>query len=123
MIEFRVLGPIEVVREGRRVALGGPRQRVLLGLLLVNAPRPVPIDRLADELWHGEPPDGAPTTMRAYVSKLRTVLGADAAITGSTAGYALDVGSDNVDATRFERLAREGHEALQRGATRGAATR
>jgi predicted ATPase/DNA-binding SARP family transcriptional activator len=123
MIEFRVLGPIEVIRDGNPVGLGGPRQRVLLALLLVDAPRPVPVERLADELWHGEPPDGAPTTMRAYVSKLRTVLGADAAITSSTAGYALDVGGDNVDATRFERLAREGHEALERGATRRAATR
>ena len=118
MIEFRVLGPVEVVRDGNAVALGGPRQRVLLALLLVGAPRPVPLDRLADELWHGEPPDGASTTIRAYVSKLRTVLGADAAITSSTAGYALDVGGDAVDANRFERLAREGHEALERGATR-----
>lgn len=123
MIEFRVLGPIEVVRDGSPVALGGPRQRVLLALLLVDAPRPVPIDRLADELWHGEPPDGASTTLRAYVSKLRTVLGADAAITSSAAGYALGVEGDTVDAARFERLAREGHEALQRGAARSAASR
>jgi predicted ATPase/DNA-binding SARP family transcriptional activator len=118
-----VLGPIEVLLDGSPVPLGGPSQRVLLALLLVDAPRPVPIDRLADELWHGEPPDGASTTMRAYVSKLRTVLGADAAITSSTAGYALDVEGDHVDASRFERLAREGHEALERGATRRAATR
>ncbi len=123
VIEFRVLGPIEVVRDGNPVALGGPRQRVLLALLLVEAPRPVPIDRLADELWHGEPPDGASTTMRAYVSKLRTVLGTAIGITSSAAGYALDVESEAVDATRFERLAREGHEALERGATRSAATR
>jgi predicted ATPase/DNA-binding SARP family transcriptional activator len=123
MIEFRVLGPIEVVRDGNLVGLGGPRQRVLLALLLVSAPRPVPIDRLADELWHGEPPDGASTTMRAYVSKLRTVLGGDAPITSSNAGYALDVEGDHVDATRFERLAIEGREALERGGTRRAAMR
>jgi predicted ATPase/DNA-binding SARP family transcriptional activator len=123
MIEFRVLGPIEVLLDGSPVPLGGPRQRVLLALLLVDAPRPVPIDRLADELWHGEPPDGASTTMRAYVSKLRTVLGADAPITSSAAGYALDVGAHDVDSVRFERLAREGREALERGATRRAASR
>ena len=123
MIEFRVLGPVEVVRDGSALVLGGPRQRALLALLLVAAPRPVPLDRLADELWHGEPPEGALTTIRAYVSKLRAVLGADAAITSSTAGYALDVGDDNVDAARFERLATEGHEALERGASRRAATR
>jgi len=123
MIEFRVLGPIEVVRDGSPVALGGPRQRVLLALLLVDAPRPVPIDRLADELWRGEPPDRASTTLRAYVSKLRTVLGTDAVITSGAAGYALDVARDTVDATRFERLAKEGHEALERGAARSAASR
>jgi predicted ATPase/DNA-binding SARP family transcriptional activator len=83
----------------------------------------VPIDRLADELWHGEPPDGASTTMRAYVSKLRTVLGADAPITSSAAGYALDVGAHDVDSARFEQLAREGRESLERGATRRAASR
>ena len=123
MIEFRVLGPIEVLLDGSPVPLGGPRQRVLLALLLVDAPRPVPIDRLADDLWYGEPPDGASTTLRAYVSKLRAVLGADAAITSTAAGYALEVEGDTVDATRFERLAREGHEALQRGAARSAASR
>jgi predicted ATPase/DNA-binding SARP family transcriptional activator len=123
MIEFRVLGPIEVIRDGSSVALGGPRQRVLLALLLVDAPRPVPIDRLADELWHGDPPDAAATTLRAYLSKLRSVLGADAAITSSGAGYALEVAGDDVDATRFERLANEGHGALERGATRRAAMR
>ncbi len=123
MIEFRVLGPIEVDRDGVAVALGGPRQHVLLALLLVAAPQPVPIDRLADELWHGEPPDGASTTLRAYVSKLRTVLGDGAAIRSSAGGYALDADGHHVDAARFERLAREGHEALERGATRAAATR
>ena len=123
MIEFRVLGPIEVDRDGVAVALGGPRQRVLLALLLVAAPQPVPIDRLADELWHGEPPDGASTTLRAYVSKLRTALGEGAPIRSSAGGYALDADGHHVDAARFERLAREGHEALERGATRAAATR
>jgi predicted ATPase/DNA-binding SARP family transcriptional activator len=123
VIEFRVLGPIEVIRDGSALALGGPRQRVLLALLLIDAPRPVAIDRLADELWQGEPPDGALATMRAYVSKLRTVLGTSARITSSAVGYALEVEPDHVDVTRFERLAREGHEALERGATRRAATR
>ena len=123
MITFRVLGPIEADRDGTPVELGGPRQRVLLALLLLAAPRPVPTDRLADELWGGEPPDGASTTMRAYVSKLRTALGDDAPIRSGAGGYAMDVDGERVDAARFERLAREGREALARGASRTAATR
>jgi predicted ATPase/DNA-binding SARP family transcriptional activator len=123
VIEFRVLGPIEAVRDGAAVPLGGPRQRALLGLLLIDAPRAVAVDRLAEELWHGEPPDAAASTIRAYVSKLRTVLGAGAPITSGAAGYALDVGRDQLDATRFERLANEGHDALRRGAARRAAAR
>ena len=108
MIEFRVLGPIEVDRDGTAVALGGPRQRALLALLLVGAPQPVPIDRLEDELWRGEPPDGASTTLRAYVSKLRAVLGEGARIRSSAGGYAIDVDGHHVDAARFERLASVG---------------
>ena len=123
VIEFRVLGPIEVIRDGRPVPIGGPRQRVLLALLLLDAPRPVPPDRIADELWHGEPPAGAPATVRAYVSKLRRVIGADAPITSTTSGYALAASADRVDARRFERLVREGREALEGGAARRAATR
>ena len=123
MIEFRVLGPVEAVRDGNAVASGG-RASACCSHSCSSVLR----GRLR---WIGSPtscgtesrPDGAPTTIRAYVSKLRAVLGADAAITSSTAGYALDVGGDAVDANRFERLAREGHEALERGATRRAATR
>jgi predicted ATPase/DNA-binding SARP family transcriptional activator len=123
VIEFRVLGPIEAVRDGAPVPLGGPRQRALLGLLLVAAPRAVAVDILADELWRGEPPDAAAATIRAYVSKLRAALGAGGPITSGPAGYALDVGPDQLDAARFERLANEGHDALRRGAPTRAATR
>lgn len=123
MIEFRVLGPIEAVRDGTTVTLGGPRQRAILALLLVEAGQPVSVDRLADELWNGEPPAGASTTVRAYVSKLRTALGSDASITSSSAGYVLEALPDRLDASRFERLAREGHDALALGAARRAAGR
>ena len=122
-IEFRVLGPVEAVRDGHQVALGGPRQRVLLALLLVERGRPVSADRLVDALWPTEPPAGAPATVRAYVSKLRSSLGSKAPITISPAGYALAVPDDAVDAIRFERLATEGRAALDRGATRVAAER
>src|SRR5687767_1991117 len=115
-IEFRLLGPVEAVRDGNALTLGGPRQRVLLALLLLERGRPVPADRLVAELWRGEPPAGADTTLRSYVSRLRRVLGSEAAIASGASGYALAVSPERVDAVRFERLTREGQEALARGA-------
>jgi predicted ATPase/DNA-binding SARP family transcriptional activator len=103
-IEFRVLGPVEAWRNGERLALGGPRQQALLAMLLLEAPRPVSIDRLVSELWADEPPDGADVTIRSYVSRLRSSLGDGVAISAVAAGYALDVAPDAIDARRFERL-------------------
>ena len=122
-IEFRLLGPVEAIRDGTPLPLGGRRQRALLALLLLQSGRAVSADRLAEELWHGRPPPGAAATLRAYVSKLRTALGDEAPISSSAAGYALEVPSEWVDARRFERLADEGREAWARGAARRAAER
>ncbi|HUR16102.1 MAG TPA: winged helix-turn-helix domain-containing protein, partial [Candidatus Limnocylindrales bacterium] len=74
-VEFRVLGPVEALKNGQPVALGGPRQRTLLALLLLRPGRTVPVDELLDAIWAGEPPAGAPTTIRSYVSRLRAALG------------------------------------------------
>jgi predicted ATPase/DNA-binding SARP family transcriptional activator len=120
--EFRVLGPVEAVRDGDRLRLGGPRQRALLALLLLQPARPISVDRLVEELWHGDPPRGGERTLRVSVSRLRSALGDDA-IVARAPGYALDVEADRVDAARFERLLREGREALRRGAAGRAADR
>ena len=92
----------------------------MLALLLLEPGRAVPVDRLAEELWRGEPPSGAATTLRVYVSRLRSVL-ADAPISRSGAGYLLGVSPEQVDAHRFERLLADGREALERGAAQRAA--
>ena len=113
-IEFRLLGPVEAVRAGSTLALGGPRQRALLALLLLEAGRPVPADRLVEELWRGRAPAGATTTLRSYVSRLRTALDACAPLTATSAGYTLEVAPETIDSRRFERLAKEGEEALAR---------
>src|SRR5205085_11898622 len=73
--EFRVLGPVEAVRSGQPLRLGGRRQRWLLALLLVEPGRAISSDRLIDELWQGKPPRGAEGTLRVYVSRLRSALG------------------------------------------------
>lgn len=114
-VEFRVLGGVQVVRDGRSVALGGPRQRALLALLLRTPGQPVAPDGLAEELWSGDPPAGATTTLRSYVSRLRSALSDDAPIVATAAGYAIEVLPEQVDAVRFERLIREGEPALAAG--------
>jgi hypothetical protein len=71
LAEFGILGPLEVSRAGRAVPLGGPRQRAVLALLLLEANRVVSLDRLAEDIWGGRPPDGWATTVQIYVSHLR----------------------------------------------------
>ena len=77
-IEIRLLGPVELRIDGRDVPLGGPRQRALLALLALRAGQVLPADELVEELWAGEPTDGAETTLRSYVSRLRRSLDARA---------------------------------------------
>ena len=76
-MEFRILGPLEVVADGRPLPLGGASQRALLALLLLHANEVVSSDRLIDELWAGEPPASGVTALQVRVSQLRKALGAD----------------------------------------------
>src|SRR6516165_6178343 len=74
LAEFGILGPLELVRSGRAVPLGGPRQRAVLALLLLEANRVVSMDRLAEDVWGGDPPEGWATTLQTYVFHLRQAL-------------------------------------------------
>jgi predicted ATPase/DNA-binding SARP family transcriptional activator len=121
-IDFRILGPIEAVHKDHVVKLGGRRQRSLLALLLLEPGRAVSADRLIDELWDGKPPAGAETTLRSYVSRLRSAL-SETAVVARPPGYVLDIQAEQLDAHRFERLLRSGREALARGAAGLAADR
>jgi DNA-binding SARP family transcriptional activator len=76
-IEFRILGPLEILRSGRPVPLGGPRQRAVLALLLLEANRVVSMDRLAEDIWAGHPPRRWVTTLQTYVFHLRRALEPD----------------------------------------------
>ena len=75
MLEFRVLGPLQVAKEGRVLPLGGFKQRGLLALLLLDRNRVVPRDRLVDVLWGESPPASAANSIQNYVSKLRRLFG------------------------------------------------
>ncbi|HJP89255.1 MAG TPA: BTAD domain-containing putative transcriptional regulator [Candidatus Limnocylindrales bacterium] len=122
-IEIRVLGPIELVIDGRDVPLGGPRQRALLALLALPPAQVLGSDILVEEIWAGEPTEGADTTLRSYVSRLRRSLDGAASIERTDRGYVLQAPADAVDAMEFERLAREGADLLARGAARRARER
>jgi predicted ATPase/DNA-binding SARP family transcriptional activator len=123
VVEFGILGPVQAVRDGREVGLGGPRRRALLALLLVAGGRVIPAERLAEELWGGCPPPAAAGTLRAHVSRLRTLLSPDVVLAARGGGYALSVEPGLLDAARFERLAGAGREALEHGEAAVAATR
>jgi predicted ATPase/DNA-binding SARP family transcriptional activator len=123
MFELRILGPVQAVRDGRELQLGGPRRRAVLALLLVAGGRVVPAERLAEELWGGCPPPGAAGTLRAHVSRLRTLLRPDAVLVARGGGYALAAEPRQLDAARFERLAVAGREALEHGEAAAAASR
>jgi DNA-binding SARP family transcriptional activator/streptogramin lyase len=107
-IEFRILGSLEAVENGRRLALGGTKQRALLGLLLLHANRVVSRDRLIDELWDSSPPDTAPTALQVHVSQLRKALGRDAIVTQAP-GYMVSVEPGALDSDRFEQLVHDAH--------------
>ena len=53
MLELRILGPVQAVRDGRGLPLGGPKPRAVLAMLLLEAGRVIPAERLAEELWRG----------------------------------------------------------------------
>jgi predicted ATPase/DNA-binding SARP family transcriptional activator len=113
-LEFRILGPLEVLREGEALEIGPRRHRALLALLLLSANRVVSADRLIEDLWAGRPPSGAAKTLRSYLSRLRTVLG-DEVVRSQAPGYLLEMEQDQLDAHRFERLLAAGRSARARG--------
>ncbi len=105
-LEFRVLGPLEVLEDGRPLPLGGPRQRALLALLLLRANQVVSSDALLDELWPEEQPLAGRAALRVRVSQLRKALGPDVIVTRPP-GYVLAAAAEQLDLWRFERLAGE----------------
>ena len=121
--EVRLLGPVQVVRAGREIGVGGPRPRAVLALLVLEAGRVVPAGRLVEELWRGSPPPGAAKTLRSYVSRLRALLGPDAGLAARGGGYVLSVDPGMVDAGRFERLVASGQSMLSRREAAAAAGR
>jgi DNA-binding SARP family transcriptional activator len=110
-MEFRILGPVEVVEHGRPLVLGGPRQRALLAVLLTRANEVVSTDRLIDDLWGAQAPNTAGNALQYHVSQLRKALAPTEAILTQEPGYLIRVGPDELDLLRFERLVEEARRA------------
>lgn len=103
-MEFRILGPLDVEDGGSPVALGGPKQRTLLALLLLTPNRAVSVDRLVDGLWPRDPPAAAANALQYHVSQLRKALDDGAAIVTQEPGYLIRLDPEQLDLLRFEQL-------------------
>jgi DNA-binding SARP family transcriptional activator len=106
VLEFRILGPLEVADDGEPLQLSGQKQRALLALLLLDANRVVSTDRIVDALWGEQPPRTAATSLQNFVSQLRKLLGADVVVT-KPPGYQLRIAPEQLDLERFTRLVEE----------------
>ena len=104
-MEFKILGPFEVLAENGAVSIAGAKERSLLALLLLHGGRVVSTDRLIDSLWGEEPPETARKSLQVRVAGLRKALGQDRIVT-SPSGYRVSLARpEDLDLERFERLA------------------
>ena len=114
-MQFRILGPIQALfDDDQPAALGAPKQRGLLALLLVDRRRVVTAEQLIDGLWGEKPPASALQSLQVYVHGLRRALGAERIETAGR-GYRVVVGEDELDLDRFERVLERGRAALEAG--------
>jgi YVTN family beta-propeller protein len=121
-LEFAILGPLRVTRDGAAVNLGGPQQRAVLALLLIDVDRPVSTDRIADALWGADRPIGYISTIQTYVFRLREVLepgrrkGAPAEVLVTEgAGYRVDTSGAVLDTRVFEAGFADARRQLREG--------
>lgn len=124
-MEFRILGSVEVDDGGPDRDLGGLRERTLLARLLLSAGQVVSADRLADDLWAGDPPPHSMATLRVYISRLRRALGPESAalLLTQPPGYRMKLEPGQLDAHRFEALAAAARADMEAGRPQEAAGR
>ncbi|MGW2150064.1 BTAD domain-containing putative transcriptional regulator [Nonomuraea bangladeshensis] len=125
MVFIRVLGSFAAEVDGAAVHLGGPRQRAVLAMLVAARGQVVPVDRMIEDLWRGEPPGRALMSLQAYVSNLRRLLEpgrpprtSARLLVSASPGYALRLPPEAVDAWRFEHLLDEARAVTDPGAAR-----
>ncbi|MBA3907116.1 MAG: winged helix-turn-helix domain-containing protein, partial [Pseudonocardiales bacterium] len=124
-MEFRVLGPLTVVRDEQLIDIGGPRQRIVLAVLLLSAPQVVPVDALVDAVWPDNPPATAREQVQICISNLRQRLDVrkgPARIVTRAPGYALALGAAGLDLARFDNTVQAGRTEAAAGHMDDAAT-
>jgi len=105
-VEYRILGPLEVVDEGGPVVLGRLKERLVLAVLLLHANEFVSRERLIDELWGAAPPPTAKKAINVYVSQLRKALARNGhdPVTTADGGYRFAVDADEFDVAHLQQL-------------------
>lgn len=101
MLEVRLIGAIEAIRDGGVIALPGRRPRALLAMLALSPGRAVPVDTLVRGVWDDDPPEHVRGALQTYVGRLRQLLGENA-ISTEPSGYALRVPRAAVDLSAFD---------------------
>lgn len=117
-VEFRVLGPLEVIKDNSPVSITAPRQRALLTVLALEANHVIGVDRLVDTIWDELPPHTARSQVQICISSLRKILGGDKTgdiILTRASGYQLCADAQSVDAIRFNQALDQARTAAQAG--------
>ena len=114
-MDFRVLGPLEIVGEGVPIRLGGLREQAVMAMFLLQPDTIIPVERLVDAVWGDRPPATARAQIQICVSALRRLLGDPERIRTRNPGYLFRLGTDVLDARVFEQAAADGHTLLGRG--------
>src|SRR4051812_48257483 len=114
-LKFRMLGALEVERDGHTIGLAGRQQLALMALLLIHANQPLSADRLVEDLW-GEPtPARARKRLQLAITRLRQTIGPALELETTAGGYRLRVGASDLDAEVFSAQVRDGRRALRDG--------
>ncbi|MCO8270733.1 tetratricopeptide repeat protein [Actinoplanes sp. TRM 88003] len=118
MLDFTLLGAVEIWRDGQRVDAGHPRQRAVLASLLAEAGRPVPTDVVIDRVWGHTPPPSVRPTLHAHIARLRRIVQPDVALRFASGCYVLEADAGRVDVHRFGALVARAADAQSPAGTR-----
>jgi len=110
-MQVRLLGPVDVVVDGRPRPVRGLRRQAVLATLALHSGEVVSTGKLADVVWGKTAPPTAANTLQSHMSFLRTVLGSRAAILARPPGYVLDLGDDHTDVQLAEQFLRQGTQS------------
>ncbi|MFF5289960.1 AfsR/SARP family transcriptional regulator [Paractinoplanes globisporus] len=121
-LRFELLGPLRAWRGDTEVALGGVKQQTVLAVLLLEAGRPVPVDRIVATVWGAEPPASVTHLVQTYVSRLRQVLDLRTELVSTDAGYLLRFDPARLDVTAFDRQLAAAQQSHERGDRAAAAS-